>query len=92
MTSCDCQGVSMYTPNTQYIRFQCILHLVLQEILKLSYLTNLFSDFKIMPRLMFLLLLLPIALGQTTLRGTEVKVTTVTHRPFIMPNNSTGER
>jgi len=43
---------------------------------------------------MFLFLLLPMALGQTTLRGTEVMVTTVTHRPFIMPNNlnSTGER
>ena len=42
---------------------------------------------------MFLLLLLPMALGQTTLEGTEVKVTTVTHRPFIMPNNlSSGER
>ena len=46
-----------------------------------------------------LLLLLPVALGQTiamgqtTLEGTEVKVTTVTHRPFIMPNNlSSGER
>jgi ABC-type amino acid transport substrate-binding protein len=42
---------------------------------------------------MLLLLLLPMALGQTTLEGTEVKVTTVTHRPFIMPNNlSSGER
>ena len=41
---------------------------------------------------MFLLLLLPMALGQT-LEGTEVKVTTVTNRPFIMPNNlSSGER
>jgi len=47
-----------------------------------------------MPPLMFFLLLLPMALGQTTLRGTEVKVTTVTHRPFVMmPNNlSSGER
>jgi len=42
---------------------------------------------------MFLLLLLPLTLGQTTLEGTEVKVTTVTHKPFIMPNNlSSGER
>jgi len=49
---------------------------------------------------MLLLLLLPMALGQslsqcgqTTLAGAEVKVTTVTHRPFIMPNNlSSGER
>jgi len=45
-----------------------------------------------MPPLMFLLLL-PLALGQTTLRGTEVKVTTVTSRPFIMSNHlSSGER
>jgi len=36
---------------------------------------------------MFLLLLLPMALGQTTLEGADVKVTTVTHRPYIMPNN-----
>jgi len=42
--------------------------------------------------LMFLLLL-PLALGQTSLRGTEVKVTTVTSRPFIMSNHlSSGER
>ena len=43
---------------------------------------------------MFLLLLSPMALGQRTLRGTEVKVTTVTNRPFMMPNNlsSAGER
>ena len=43
---------------------------------------------------MFLILLLPMALGQTSLRGREVKVTTVAHRPFIMPNNlsSAGER
>ena len=42
---------------------------------------------------MFLILLLPMALGQTSLRGREVKVTTVAHRPFIMPNNlSSGER
>ena len=42
---------------------------------------------------MFLLLLLPMALGQTTLEGAEVKVTTVTHRPYIMPNNlSSGFR
>ena len=41
----------------------------------------------------FLLLLLPMALGQTSLEGAEVKVTTVTHRPYIMPNNlSSGER
>jgi len=41
---------------------------------------------------MFLLLLPPMGLGQRTLRGTEVKVTTVTNRPFIMPNNlSSGE-
>ena len=54
-----------------------------------------------MPRTMFLLLLLPMALGQTRLRGTEVKLTTVsdfgdsiTNEPFIMPNNnlSSGER
>jgi len=33
------------------------------------------------------------SLGQTTLIGSEVKVTTVAHRPFIMPNNlSSGER
>jgi len=45
-----------------------------------------------MLREMFLLLLSPMALGQRTLRGTEVKVTTVTSRPFIMPNNhSSGE-
>ena len=50
------------------------------------------SDFKIMG--MFLLLLLPcMALGQTSLAGKEVKVTTVTNRPYIMPNNlSTGDR
>merc|ERR1719507_2588257 len=42
---------------------------------------------------MFLILLLPMSLGQTTLIGSEVKVTTVAHRPFIMPNNlSSGER
>jgi len=45
-----------------------------------------------MLREMFLLLLSPMTLGQRTLRGTEVKVTTVTSRPFIMPNNhSSGE-
>jgi len=45
-----------------------------------------------MLREMFLLLLSPMALGQRTLRGTEIKVTTVTSRPFIMPNNhSSGE-
>ena len=43
---------------------------------------------------MFLLLLLPcMALGQTSLAGKEVKVATVTNRPYIMPNNlSTGDR
>jgi len=44
---------------------------------------------------MFLVLLvLPcLALGQTSLEGKDVKVTTVTHRPFIMPNNlSSGDR
>jgi len=43
---------------------------------------------------MFLLPLLPcMALGQTSLEGKEVKVTTVTNRPYIMPNNlSTGDR
>jgi len=47
-----------------------------------------------MPRLTFLLILLPMALGQTSLRGTKVKITTVTNEPFIMPNNnlSSGER
>ena len=46
-----------------------------------------------MSQSMFLILLLPMALGQTSLRGREVKVTTVAHRPFIMPNNlSSGER
>jgi len=46
-----------------------------------------------MPQLMFILLLLPLALGQTTLRGAHVKVTTVTNRPFIMPNHlGSGER
>ena len=41
----------------------------------------------------FLLLLLPMALGQTSLEGVEVKVTTVTHRPYIMPKHlSSGER
>ena len=52
------------------------------------------SDFRIMPRSMCLLLMLPIALGQTTLRGTHFKVTTVTNRPFIMPvpNLIKGER
>jgi len=41
----------------------------------------------------FLLLLLPMALGQTSLEGAEVKVTTVTHRPYIMPKHlSSGER
>jgi len=32
------------------------------------------------------------ALVQATLEGSEVKVTTVTNRPFIMPNNLTGDR
>ena len=43
---------------------------------------------------MFLLLLLPMTLGQTTLRGTHIKVTTVISRPFIMqvPNLIRGER
>jgi len=43
---------------------------------------------------MFLLLLLPMALGQISLRGTHIKVTTVTNRPFIMrvPNLIKGER
>ena len=47
-----------------------------------------------MPRPMLLLLVLPmLALVQASLEGSEVKVTTVTHRPFIMPNNlSSGER
>ena len=45
-----------------------------------------------MPRPIFLLLVLPMALVQATLEGSEVKVTTVTNRPFIMPNNLTGDR
>ena len=48
-----------------------------------------------MPRTMFLLLLLPMALGQTSLRGTEVKFTTVTsnYELYIRSNNLTsGER
>ena len=50
-----------------------------------------FSDLNIMAK--FLLLLLPMALGQTSLEGAEVKVTTVTHRPYIMPKHlSSGER
>jgi len=48
-----------------------------------------------MPRLMFLILLLPLTLGQTSLRGTHVKVTTVPniYMSFIMSNHlSSGER
>ena len=47
-----------------------------------------------MPWLIFLLLLFPMALGQTRLRDTPFKVTTVTNRPFIMrvPNLIEGER
>merc|ERR1712211_183295 len=47
-----------------------------------------------MARLMFLVLVLPIAMVEmSTLRGVDLKVTTVTHRPFITPNNlSSGER
>ena len=55
--------------------------------------SDFFLDFRTMSQSMFLILLLPMALGQTSLRGREVKVTTVAHRPFIMPNNlSSGER
>merc|ERR1712062_61122 len=47
-----------------------------------------------MARLMFLVLVLPIAkVEMSSLRGVDLKVTTVTHRPFIMPNNlSSGDR
>jgi len=48
-----------------------------------------------MPRTMFLLLLLPMALGQTSLRGTELKLTTVSsnYELYIKSNNlSSGER
>merc|ERR1711962_594735 len=47
-----------------------------------------------MARLMFLALVLPIAMVEmSTLRGVDLKVTTVTHRPFITPNNlSSGDR
>ena len=44
---------------------------------------------------MFLLLLLPMALGQTSLRGTELKLTTVSsnYELYIKSNNLTsGER
>jgi len=43
---------------------------------------------------MFLVLVLPIAMVEmSTLRGVDLKVTTVTHRPFITPNNlSSGDR
>ena len=47
-----------------------------------------------MARLMFLVLVLPVAMVEmSNLRGVDLKVTTVTHRPFIMPNNlSSGDR
>merc|ERR1712109_319358 len=47
-----------------------------------------------MARLMFLVLVLPVAMVEMSrLRGVDLKVTTVTHRPFIMPNNlSSGDR
>merc|ERR1712107_722372 len=47
-----------------------------------------------MARLMLLVLVLPIAMVEmSTLRGVDLKVPTVTHRPFITPNNlSSGER
>ena len=55
--------------------------------------SDFFLHFRTMSQSLFLILLLPMALGQTSLRGREVKVTTVAHRPFIMPNNlSSGER
>ena len=44
--------------------------------------------------LLFLVLVLPIAMVEmSTLRGVDLKVTTVSHRPFITPNNlSSGDR
>ena len=47
-----------------------------------------------MARLMVLVLVLPIAMVEMSgLRGVDLKVTTVTHRPFITPNNlSSGDR
>ena len=56
------------------------------------------QDSSKMARLMFLVLVLPIAIVATSyqlpsLRGVDLKVTTVTHRPFITPNNlSSGDR
>jgi len=52
------------------------------------------SDSSKMARLMLLVLVLPIAMVEmSTLRGVDLKVTTVTHRPFITPNNlSSGDR
>merc|ERR1712013_629571 len=52
------------------------------------------GDSSKMARLMFLVLVLPIAMVEmSTLRGVDLKVTTVTHRPFITPNNlSSGDR
>ena len=84
-------------PKPPQLHCICIRSEMCPTMLKLNHLStsdqiSSSSDFKNMAMLL-LLLLLPMALGQTTLAGTEVKVTTVTHRPFIMPNNlSSGER
>lgn len=96
-----CHDVLQNSRTPLYLHPVCHLKCLQQCSNSIIYLTsdqNLSSsDFKIMAKLC--LLLLPVALGQTiamgqtTLEGTEVKVTTVTHRPFIMPNNlSSGER
>ena len=93
--------VSLLWPEVQFVRVifttvdtQCTpLQLVLRHSLHPS-LLDFTLDLSKMARLMFLVLVLPIAMVEMSgLRGVDLKVTTVTHRPFITPNNlSSGDR
>ena len=90
-------AVTMYIPHSSFSSSLSASSLTRKELSERLSMADFWSDFflhfRSMSQSMFLILLLPMALGQTSLRGREVKVTTVAHRPFIMPNNlSSGER